>query len=145
MVWRRWRPTCACQPGVIGVPVSACETCGAAGVYEGLALNTVELWGKYSRLTGLRPFGEHRSMANELLSFFTTCKKCRGVGWLDAPEGCYQMGEPYPACPDCFGVGAKGPSDPEAFERLSKEIIDKFPAAAPKQERLASVIRFPTR
>ena len=87
--------------------------------------NRFEAMASYAALYGLKPEGEHRKFADQLLSNTTeTCGTCGGTG-LNGTYG--NMG--WLVCPACFGLGRVYNISREELFKRRQLVLDRYPDA----------------
>jgi hypothetical protein len=110
------------------VTVPPCHYCGAASGVAEVSVSMHEAMWFYQQRTGLKPIGEHRPLADRLLSEFTTdCARCGGA------RGRIEDGE-LVWCEACAGSGsAPGRHSPE-MEGARATVLEQFPGAGVDSE-----------
>jgi DnaJ-class molecular chaperone len=123
---KMWKHVCTGSTAEMWEGVPVCTTCGQAGQYDGWHYNVHEVRLAYQDSTGLKPAGDHRPLADELLTpYREPCQTCQGKGVLDSADGAS-----YTYCPDCHGDCVVWTCSPEEKARLIRQITDAFPDAA---------------
>ena len=111
---------CACD--IYGGGSPFCFECGRPGKYDGWHRGRAETVAHYTATHGLKYFGAHRAMADELLGAESTeCASCHGGGLVDAGDG-------RADCADCGGTGALYP-DPDRWLAAREKVLAAFPDA----------------
>ena len=119
-VWR-----CGCMGIVIRRRARVCPFCGESPMEGGWEYELNEAMAVYQYVTGLKPIGEHRAMADECLNGLrVSCERCGGRGLLTLPASRYS------ACPDCEGTGGFWKPPLEEVEAVLARIVERYPDAA---------------
>jgi hypothetical protein len=102
-----------------------CPFCGESSRDGGWEYELTEAMAVYQYVTGLKPIGEHRAMADECLDGLRVpCERCGGRGLLTLPR------TRYSACPDCEGTGGFWKPPLEEVEAALARIVERYPDAA---------------
>lgn len=121
-----WKHKCK-GGGEIGLGVEICPTCGKRGTYDGWHYSVIEFMGAYTRRTGLKPYGTHRALADELIeSRMKTCPQCNGRGVIDINNG-----ESCTRCSMCNGDLSIFDGSQEELEALRQKVLRVYPYAQP--------------
>lgn len=126
MTRRFWKHNCQGK-GEIGRGVEICPDCGERGTYDGWHYSVVEFMGAYVSRTGLKPYGAHRALADELIEpRMKSCPQCDGRGVIDINNG-----ESCTRCSMCKGNLCIFDGNQEELEALREKVLQVYPNAAP--------------
>ena len=98
-----------------------CEDCGQTGTFDGWQYSMIEQMGCYQRVTGFKPIGLHRQVADLLLKR-TICQSCSGRGVLGPDEP-----RAWQNCPNCNGNGYYLADTPDEINEIRRRIRQDFP------------------
>lgn len=113
-----------------------CPKCGKPGQPARWVLTMHEAMARYQYVTGLKPVGPHRPMADEVIGpLRDLCMSCAGHGL------CMRGADDWRLCPDCEGTGAYWTVKEYRIRRALKRILKRFPEAAAPD--LPGFVRYP--
>jgi hypothetical protein len=122
---RVWRHDCPADGELVWAKAEVCPRCGVRGTPDGWGYSIIERMGAYQRRTRLKPIGDHRPLADQLLTgLFCVCRGCGARGLLDTDNE-----DGWCFCPACDGTGYVV-QDNVAFELARAEVLKEFPDAA---------------
>ncbi len=122
MPYRLWRHVCRETDVQTGSP--DCSVCGGRGQFVGWRLSMWEAVSVYGYVYGLRPFGPHRPLADQLLApMRDPCVRCDGHRVLTRDDGGWAV---CPACEGTGGVWNRPAEDVEAFRRA---VVARWPGS----------------
>ena len=101
--------------------------------------NMFQAMARYQALKGLKPVGPHRTLADSLLKNITCkCDTCGGTGLYGTYGG---LG--WRVCPACQGLGETYRISLDELQALRRQVLDRYPDAAPPGWRPADPISCP--
>lgn len=119
-VWR-----CDCMGVVIRRSARACPFCGERAMEGGWEYERNEEMAVYQYVTGLRPMGEHRAMADASLPGLRgACGRCIGTGLVTLTA------RQYRTCPECEGTGGFWTAPFAEVDAVIARIVGRYPDAA---------------
>ena len=130
MPHRVWKHLCSSYRSNVGeispageriLATESCEDCGQTGTFDGWQHSMIEQMGCYQQVTGFKPIGPHRQVADLLLKR-TICQSCEGRGVLgpDEPRAWHD-------CANCNGNGHCLAGTPEEIAESRQRIRQEFP------------------
>ncbi|UCF39583.1 MAG: hypothetical protein JSW43_07480, partial [Gemmatimonadota bacterium] len=123
MPQRYWRHTC--QGIEILRKTARCPACGVRAEFDGWRYELEEAMAVYQYVTGLKPLGPHRRMADGCLSGMREpCGNCDGRGLLAVNTTTYAL------CPACEGTGGLWSRPFEEVEAVLAQVRAFYPDAA---------------
>jgi hypothetical protein len=141
MPQRYWRHTCQ---GIETLRTTArCPACGERAEFDGWRYGLEEAMAVYQYVTGLKPIGPHRDMADGCLAGMREpCEHCDGRGLLTV------SGTVYAQCPACEATGGVWTRPFEEVEAVLGQVLAFYPDAAVAQSPgsfLRHAVRFDAR
>lgn len=123
---RMWKYKCGCPVDPMSGGKSFCPNCGTAKEFTGWHFSIYEKMAIYQTHYGLKPIGDHASMARELFAPFTVmCQACGGRGVRDLNED-----TSYEICKVCRGLGSLFSGPLNTLFKLRQKVLDAFPKAS---------------
>src|SRR5437879_2893236 len=98
MPYTSWEHSCAGT--VVTVSDAICGRCGKEGQFVGWRFRRLEAMARYQYITGVKPIGPHRKLADQLLyALRAVCSRCGGVGLITIDSA------RWVGCAACEGTG----------------------------------------